>query len=217
MTTDEVLLPVSYDELSETRGAGFRDAECRAVGWRSTRRDVSGDQRPAAFSHLAIVVDDIEVSRRFYEAVFGFTSAAAVFRGSGDQLATIMGIERAAIEGLFMRRGPFVMELLRYVDGAGGTVTGRLASDAGYAHLSFVVDDVAATMDTACEHGGSARRESLTEVAMGASQPSVMGFVADPSGNAIELIAHSGPDVASAHARFLRADSIGWPPVMETS
>jgi catechol 2,3-dioxygenase-like lactoylglutathione lyase family enzyme len=171
----------------------------------------------AAFSHLAIVVDDIDVSRRFYEAVFGFTSADAEFRGSGDQLAAIMGVEQAAVEGLFMRRGSFVLELLRYVNGAGSSMSGRGPADAGYAHLSFVVDDVAAMMDAACGHGGSARRDSLTEVAMGASNPSVIGFVADPNGNAIELIAHADPDVAAAHARFLRADSIGWPPPAGTS
>jgi catechol 2,3-dioxygenase-like lactoylglutathione lyase family enzyme len=173
---------------------------------------VSGDQRAAAFSHLAIVVDDIDASRQFYEAVLGFTPADAVFRGSGDQLASIMGVERAAVEGLFMRRGPFVLELLRYVDGAGDAPRGRHPSDAGFAHLSFVVDDITATMDAACEHGGSARRDSLSEVAMGASQPVVMGFVADPGGNAIELIAHAGPEVAAAHASFLGADAIGWPP-----
>jgi hypothetical protein len=67
-------------------------------------------------------------------------------------------------------------------------------------------------MDLVDAHGGNARRGSMTGVEMGASQPTVIGFVEDPSHNAIELIAHAAPDVAAAHAAFLRADSIGWPP-----
>lgn len=172
----------------------------------------------ASFSHLAIVVDDIDSSRHFYERVLGFTSSPAVFRGRGKQLASIMGVAHAAVEGLFMRRGTFVLELLRYVEyveGAGVGSRRRAPSDSGYAHLSFIVDNVAATMDAACANGGSARRDSLAEVPMGSAPPIVMGFIEDPGHNAIELIAHADAAAAAAHAAFLRADSIGWPPVSD--
>jgi catechol 2,3-dioxygenase-like lactoylglutathione lyase family enzyme len=169
----------------------------------------------AAHSHIAVVVDDLGRSQRFYEQVFGFESASRSFKGSGPELDQIMGVEGARIEGQFMGLGGFVIELLHYHSGAGAAPVAN-GPIRGYAHLSFIVRDVSETMKLAESHGGTARYDSLTDVAMGGDGPAAMGFVADPDGNSIELVAHPTDSAAAAHARFLRADSIGWPPSLES-
>ncbi len=165
-----------------------------------------------AYSHIAIVVDDIDESEAFYRNVFGFSAATGRFHGSGTELARLMGTDNARIEGLFMSCGGLVIELLHYVDVVSSVAGGRDPSQLGYAHLSFVVDSVSDRMSLASKWGGSARLESRTEIRFGPGAAVVMGFVADPDGNQIELIEHPDDDAARDHARFLKADSIGWPP-----
>lgn len=169
------------------------------------------NETSAAYSHVAIVVTDIDVSQAFYTAVFGFRPARGRFLGEGPDLALIMGVERPRIEGLFMTCDGFVIELLRYVDDDTPPAP-TPPTRPGYRHLSFIVADVAATMDAALANGGSARAESRVAIEMGSGAPVVFGFVADPDGNSIELIGHPDASAERDHAAFLRTDSIGWPP-----
>jgi catechol 2,3-dioxygenase-like lactoylglutathione lyase family enzyme len=166
---------------------------------------------PAAYSHVAIVVTDIDRCAAFYREVFGFVPAGRTFRGSGEELGRIMGVPSPTIEGLFMSCDGFVIELLHYVDGP--PQPPRTSPDQpGYGHLSFVVDSVAERMRAAEAAGGSTLAGSRTPIPMGEATPVVMGFVADPEGNRIELIEHTDDSAAAAHARFLGVGSLGWPP-----
>jgi catechol 2,3-dioxygenase-like lactoylglutathione lyase family enzyme len=167
----------------------------------------------SAHSHVAIVTNDIAAAGAFYVNVFGFTAASGTFRGAGPELERIMGVVNPRIEGLFLSLGGFVIELLHYRGEGVAREPARSRPDQpGYGHLSFVVDSVTERMDAAESWGGSADRGSRTEIALGGGTPVVMGFVADPDGNLIELIEHPDASAAGDHAGFLRAGSLGWPP-----
>lgn len=165
----------------------------------------------AAYSHLAIVVADLRRAAGFYERALGFVRADEPFRGSGPELARLMGVDEARIEGLFLSGTGVTIELL--CDRQAEDQNPALAPlAAGYRHLSFVVDDVDAAMEAVRVAGGSPFDDSLVRVDMGAGAPVAMAFVADPDGNRIELIQHLDRESAVAHSRFLGCRSLGWPP-----
>lgn len=168
----------------------------------------------AAFSHLAVATTDLERSARFYEQAFGFERSERSYVGSGPSLEQVMELPGAHIDGLFLSHGAFLLELLAYRSSDASARVPHAPDAVGLAHLSFVVEDVDACFERVRALGGTARGESRTAIPFGAGEPVVIAFVTDPDGNRIELIEHPDDDARAAHARFLRAGSLGWPPVV---
>ena len=168
----------------------------------------------SAFSHLAVAVTDLGRSARFYERAFGFRRAARSYVGTGPRLERVMELPGAHVDGLFLRHGGFLLELLAYRSSDPDARVPHAPDAIGFAHLSFVVDDIDSAFVRVGEAGGTVRPESRMSTAFGGGEPVAMAFVTDPDGNRIELIEHRDDRARRTHGRFLGADTLGWPPAV---
>jgi len=169
-------------------------------------------RKRAVVSHLAITVADLERAAAFYSEVFGLERAASPYEGRGRRLSAVMEVEDAQLEGLFLGDGHVFLELLRYESGFRGRPLPHRDDELGYAHLSFLVDDVDEVGALVEQHGGELRGTTRAEFPFGDGAPTVIAFCTDPDGNRIELIEHRDAAGRAAHAAFLQAGGIGWPP-----
>jgi catechol 2,3-dioxygenase-like lactoylglutathione lyase family enzyme len=163
----------------------------------------------AALSHLALSVSDLDRLRRFYEEAFGFESAE-VYESKGRRAAALMETSPDGFRGVFLRRGPVLIELLQYAGGAPGERVPRPAMEFGYAHISFIVDDAAAAAARVEAAGGQLRTRLEHHFSADGPETSIV-FCTDPDGNRVELISHPTAAEAEAHAAYLGLDRIGWP------
>lgn len=161
-----------------------------------------------AFSHLALVVTDLEKVAAFYVDTFGFERGASWF-SSGRRVAGLMDVEPDGFDGTYLALGDFRLELLTYRTPAASGERPRPAARPGFAHISFVVDDLEGTI-AAAEASGGALHRRLAHTFLG-SEPTDLAFVLDPDGNRVELIRHPSREEAVAHADYLGLAGVGWP------
>jgi catechol 2,3-dioxygenase-like lactoylglutathione lyase family enzyme len=164
---------------------------------------------PCAFSHLALSVSNLGRVQRFYEEAFGFASAG-VYESKGRRAAGLMEASPDGFRGVFLRRGPVLIELLQYSDGAAGERVPRPAMEFGYAHISLVVGDIEAVAARVEAAGGQLRTRLEHHFSADGPDTTIV-FCADPDGNRIELIGHPTAAEAEAHAAYLGLDRVGWP------
>src|ERR1700741_1058702 len=88
---------------------------CWSVASRLLVRDeavvMSGVAR--AFSHLALVVTDVQKVTAFYVDAFGFERGAP-WSSSGRRVAGLMDVEPDGFDGVYLALGDFRLELLSY-------------------------------------------------------------------------------------------------------
>jgi catechol-2,3-dioxygenase len=128
------------------------------------------------------------------------------YAAAGRRLSGLMGVPDARFEGVFLRRGAFRLELLRYESCEPSRRATR--SENGYAHLSFVVADAQATLDAMIRHGASATSSMTQTFDVGLT---TLAFCEDPEGNVLELFSHSDSGEIAAHAKFLGMAEADWP------
>ena len=147
-------------------------------------------------NHIGHCVTDLDRARRFYTELFGFTveRELAVPDTPADRLLRIAA--PLGMTAVYLRRGDFVLELMRFDRPGNPGVRGRVMNEPGLTHLSFSVDDVAATAARVTEYGG----EVLSDTDVGAAV-----FVRDPDGQLIELL-------PMAYRRALDGRAGGGPP-----
>jgi len=137
------------------------------------------------FSHVGICVSDLERSLAFYRDALGFRERSRL-EITGEIPATLLGLERVALEAVYLERDGVRIELLHYASpGHRGGGDPRPMNALGLSHLSLAVADLDGALD-ACERAG-ARVLGATRVnnpALGASAI----FVTDPDGTRIELV-----------------------------
>jgi catechol 2,3-dioxygenase-like lactoylglutathione lyase family enzyme len=173
---------------------------------------MAGSIRAKAFSHLAISVSDLDVARRFYNEALGFTPGRA-YRSAGRGLAGLMEASPDGFSGIFLCLGDFLLELLAHAHGRPAEQVPRPPAEFGYAHISFIVDDIDATIALIETAGGELRTRRVYHFAD--SNETTIVFCTDPDGNRIELITHSADVEAPAHGRYLGLDVLGWPAAEE--
>ena len=131
-------------------------------------------------NHLGHCVSDLERAKRFYIGVFGFTPWFEISppdAGSDRLLGLAAPLDMTAS---YLRLGDFTLELLAF--GARPVHRAdppRTMDQVGLTHLSFAVDDIAATCAAVVEHGGAVLDDTNIGVAV---------FVRDPEGQLIELL-----------------------------
>ncbi|HEX6423363.1 MAG TPA: VOC family protein [Acidimicrobiales bacterium] len=138
----------------------------------------------SAFNHVGHCVTDLDRSRRFYEGVLGFTHQRALEVPDGVASRLLRVPAPVGLTAVYLERDGFVLELLHFDRHGNAPARERSFTEPGLTHLSFSIDDVAATCAAVAELGG----EVLTDTDVGGR--AVM--VRDPDGQLIELIPRSG-------------------------
>ena len=135
----------------------------------------------AVVNHVGLCVTDLERSRRFYEAVLGFTHQRDLARARRGRRRSCCGCPSpSARRPCYLERDGFVLELLHFDREGNDPRRERSFTEPGLTHLSFSVDDIPATCELVTEHGG----EVLTDTDVGG----LAIMVRDPDGQLLELL-----------------------------
>ncbi|UCG14888.1 MAG: VOC family protein [Deltaproteobacteria bacterium] len=143
----------------------------------------------AKFVHTNLIAEDWRRLADFYEQVFGCTPVPPERNLSGPWLEKGTSVPEVEIWGVHLRlpgydsRGP-TLEIFQYNHLKGRPVPA--VNRPGFAHIGFVVDDVAAARDMVTEAGGRVVGELVSAEIPGAGKITFV-YVADPEGNIIEL------------------------------
>ncbi|MCW1933238.1 VOC family protein [Pararhodobacter zhoushanensis] len=137
-------------------------------------------------SHISLTARDADALAAFYRRVFGCTELRARRRLRGAVVWRGNGLPGTAIDSLWLglpgAAGVF-LEILEYSETQHGVAPA--VNSPGYGHLSFVVEDLEATMAAILAAGGQTQGE-ITNFGSAAA-PFLIVYVRDPEGNVIEL------------------------------
>lgn len=131
-------------------------------------------------NHVGLCVTDLDRSRRFYEEVFGCTHRDDLRVPDAAASRLLRVPEPVGLTAVYLERESFVLELLHFGRGGNDPRRDRSFTEPGLTHISFSVDDVAATCAKVAELGG----EVLAETDVGGQ--AIM--VRDPDGQLLELL-----------------------------
>ena len=134
----------------------------------------------STFNHVGHCVTDLDRSRRFYEGALGFTHQRALEVPDGVVSTLLRVPAPVGLTVVYLERDGFVLELLHFDREGNAPARERSFTEPGLTHLSFSVDDVAASCAAVAELGG----EVLADTDAGGR--AVM--VRDPDGQLIELL-----------------------------
>lgn len=131
-------------------------------------------------NHVGHSVADLDRSLRFYTEVFGFAERNRLAIPDPVASKLLRVPPPVGLTAVYLVLGDAVLELLHFDRPGNEAARVRPLTEPGLTHLSFTVDDVAATCALVREHGG----EVLDDTDMG-------GFailVRDPDGQVLELL-----------------------------
>ncbi len=132
------------------------------------------------YNHTGQVVTDLERSKRFYQAVFGFKFWYEITPPDEATSKLNCLLPPLGITASYLTLDGFVLELMHYsVPGAAAPFRSRTMNEPGITHLSISVDDVRSTAEKAREYGGEIIEESDIGAAI---------FIRDPDGQLLELL-----------------------------
>jgi predicted enzyme related to lactoylglutathione lyase len=143
----------------------------------------------AKYVHTNLIAKDWQALADFYQRLFGCVPVPPQRDYHGERLEAGTGIPGAQVRGMHLRLpgygddGP-TLEIFNYsiLESRGQTAVNR----PGFAHIAFLVDDVAAAQKAVLEEGGRPIGQIVTlQVATGAKV--TWCYVTDPEGNIIEL------------------------------
>lgn len=134
----------------------------------------------STFNHVGHCVSDLPRSRRFYEEALGFTHQRDLAVPDDPASRLLRVPAPVGMTAVYLELDGFVLELLHFDREGNAAPRERDVTEPGLTHLSFSVDDIAATCARVQELGG----EVLTDTDMGGH--AIM--VRDPDGQLIELL-----------------------------
>lgn len=136
-------------------------------------------------NHVATCVADLDRALAFYEGAFGFAETHRLQIPDGPA-STLLRVEPpVGLAAVYLDLDGFTLELLHFDRDGNEAPADRSFTQPGLTHLSFTVDDVAATCDRVRQLGG----EVLEDTDVG-------GFailVRDPDGQLLELLPAAPP------------------------
>jgi lactoylglutathione lyase len=140
----------------------------------------------AVINHVGLCVTDLDRSRRFYEAVLGFTHQRDLEVPDVAASKLLQIREPVGCTAVYLERDGFVLELLHFDRDGNAPRRDRTFTEPGLTHISFSVDDVSAACAQVEAHGG----EVLTDTDIGGLAINVR----DPDGQILELLPMSYRD-----------------------
>jgi glyoxylase I family protein len=134
---------------------------------------------PAVFNHFGHCVTDLDRSARFYCTLFGFTEKRRL-TVPDQPTSQLLAIDPpVGLTAVYLEKDGTTLELLYFDRPGNPPARHRPLNEPGLTHMSFCVDDPAATARQAVELGGSVVEGSDVGAAV---------FIRDPDGQAVELI-----------------------------
>jgi catechol 2,3-dioxygenase-like lactoylglutathione lyase family enzyme len=128
-------------------------------------------------NHVGHCVADLERATRFWCDVLGFTVDRPDLTIPDGVMGPMFAVDGpVGLTARYLRCGDYVHELIRF-DRPEAATARRSIVDPGLTHVSLCVDDVAATVALAREHGA--------EVVSASTRASVLR---DPEGQLVELL-----------------------------
>ena len=132
------------------------------------------------FNHVGHCVTDLARARRFYEEVLGFTFQREL-PVPDDPASRLLQVDPpVGMTAVYLERDGFVLELLHFDRPGNAPQRPRSFTEPGLTHLSFSVEDIAASAARAAELGGEVLAD--TEI------PGMAIMVRDPDGQLVELL-----------------------------
>jgi len=140
-------------------------------------------------THIGVCVSEIERSLRFYRDVLGFRYLSEI-QVAGEPSNTLLQLPDVDLHAVYLERDGTRIELLHYrKPGHAVGMRPRPMNQLGLTHLSFRVDDLAATLQM-IEKAGFAVLER-TRIDIPAFEAGAV-FITDPDGTLIELVQSPG-------------------------
>lgn len=141
------------------------------------------------YVHTNIAARDWRTLADFYIKVFQCREKPPERNLSGEWLDRATGLTRAKLQGIHLwlpgyeSHGP-TLEIFTYESMGEGRELA--ASDPGFAHIAFEVDDVEAVFQRALEHGGT-KLGQVTEKEIPGVGLLTLVYFRDPEGNIVEI------------------------------
>ena len=137
-------------------------------------------------SHVALAVSDLAVSTRFYAEGLGFERGQTW--QSGDEVAGVSEVSPPVrLTSRYLLKDGFRLELMGWEVPAVHGMAAQTRNQRGLTHLSFEVDDIAATEARLLELGGKPLPEARVHFDREHAAFTIV-FLADPDGTRIELL-----------------------------
>jgi catechol 2,3-dioxygenase-like lactoylglutathione lyase family enzyme len=134
----------------------------------------------SVFNHVGHCVTDLAVSRRFYEELLGFTHQRDLPVRDAPASTMLQVPAPVGLTAVYLERDGFTLELLHFDRDGNDPQRTRSFTEPGLTHLSFSVDDIAASCAKVTHLGG----EVLADTDLGGH--AIM--IRDPDGQLIELL-----------------------------
>jgi glyoxylase I family protein len=143
-------------------------------------------------SHVAVAVSDLQASTRFYAEGLGF-EVGPCFE-AGDDVAAVSEVRPPVrMTSQYLTKDGFRLELTGWQVPAVHGSPSASRNQRGLTHLSFEVDDIAATEARLLALGGGALPDARVLLDR-APAPISLVFLTDPDGTRIELLQRHSAD-----------------------
>lgn len=131
-------------------------------------------------THVGLCVSDLAVAERFYVEALGFARVRDLSPPDAVVSTLLRVPEPVGLTAVYLRSGDVVLELIHFDREGNDAARERSFTEPGLTHLSFAVDDLAATCDAITAQGGQVLRDTDVTAAV---------LVEDPDGQVLELVA----------------------------
>ncbi len=145
--------------------------------------------------HFSFTVSDIERAVAWYTEILGLELVHRQ-RQENSYTQVLVGIPGAVLEvaqmkvpGVNSKYSTHMLELIQYVEGAGGT-RDLPTNQVGVAHLALLVDDIHERYERMMKAGVIFRNPPV-EITMGVNQGGFACYFLDPDGITLELLQFS--------------------------
>jgi catechol 2,3-dioxygenase-like lactoylglutathione lyase family enzyme len=133
-------------------------------------------------AHLSIATANIDRAVSFYEQLTGATARRSARIGPNPKIDALTGLADVEVSGAWLDVGNAQLELWQYHRPATGSLLPRAASDEGYSHIAFEVDDLPSERRRLEQMGMVFAGDPIAYAGAAAT------YGRDPDGNVVELI-----------------------------
>jgi glyoxylase I family protein len=136
-------------------------------------------------NHTGFTVPDLDRAASFFRGVLGFSISDSI-RQTGPAVARMVGVPDAEVDIAFATLGDCTIELICYVTPRSDRINDMRHCDGGFAHIAFLVDDIA-SMQQALQAAGYRPFSEPQVVPAGPRKGSKNVYARGPDGIIIEL------------------------------